>query len=270
MLKVLSLGAGVQSSTVLLMSILGELPKLDAAIFADTQWEPTAVYEYLAFLERESRAAGIGFYRTTAGNIREDAIRSRVRDYDTGNQERWASMPLRVLGPDGQKGMIRRQCTKEYKVQPIRRVLRELIGTTPTTPSPRVELWMGISRDEMRRMRISDVRWIQHRYPLVMDVPMTRQDCLRWLERNGYSAPARSACIGCPYKSNAEWRNLQESPTEWADAVAFDSEMRQRGGIRGELYLHRDCVPLDQVDLSTAEERGQMNWLQECEGMCGV
>ena len=35
-LNVLSLGAGVQSSTLLLMSCRGVLPKLDAAIFADT------------------------------------------------------------------------------------------------------------------------------------------------------------------------------------------------------------------------------------------
>ena len=39
-LRILSLGAGVQSSVVLLMSIKGILPRLDAAIFADTQWEP--------------------------------------------------------------------------------------------------------------------------------------------------------------------------------------------------------------------------------------
>lgn len=39
-LKVLSLGAGVQSTTVLLMSWAGELPPLDCAIFADTGWEP--------------------------------------------------------------------------------------------------------------------------------------------------------------------------------------------------------------------------------------
>ena len=52
-IKVLSLGAGVRSSTVLLMSYHGELPLLDAAIFADTQWEPKAVYEHLEWLKQE-------------------------------------------------------------------------------------------------------------------------------------------------------------------------------------------------------------------------
>ena len=41
MIEILNLGAGVQSSTVLLMSIHGELPHIDHAIFADTGWEPS-------------------------------------------------------------------------------------------------------------------------------------------------------------------------------------------------------------------------------------
>ena len=37
-------------------------------------------------------------------------------------------------------------------------------------------------------------------------------------------------------------------------------------------YLHRQCVPLDQVDLSTAADKGQteFGFLEECEGMCGI
>jgi hypothetical protein len=35
--------------------------------------------------------------------------------------------------------------------------------------------------------------------------------------------------------------------------------------------VHRDLVPLDQVDLSTDAERGQADLFNdECEGMCGV
>ena len=52
-LEILSLGAGVQRSTLLLMSLYGVLPKLDYVIFADTGWEPTAVYLHLEKLEKE-------------------------------------------------------------------------------------------------------------------------------------------------------------------------------------------------------------------------
>ena len=53
--KVLSLGAGVQSSCLALMAERGEygLSKPDFAIFADTGWEPPAVYEHLEWLKEE-------------------------------------------------------------------------------------------------------------------------------------------------------------------------------------------------------------------------
>src|SRR5262249_27028991 len=77
MIRVLSLGAGVQSTTVLLMSCKGVLPKLDAAVFADTQWEPQAVYKHLAWLEVEAKGYGIPILRGTRGDLRADALEFR-------------------------------------------------------------------------------------------------------------------------------------------------------------------------------------------------
>ncbi len=265
MLNILSLGAGVQSSTVLLMSCRGVLPKLDAAIFADTQWEPKAVYEWLdTVLEPEAKKAGIPLFRVTAGDIRADAVRSKVRG-TKAEGTRWASMPFytQLKDKDGE-GMIRRQCTNEYKIQPVQRKARELCGNDPIT------LWMGISGDELRRLRTSKVRWILHYYPLVFgfDKPKHRHDCIRWLADSGFPEAPRSACIGCPYRSADEWRSLPAN--EWQDAVAFDKDIRKVGGQTADTFLHRSCKPLNMVDLSTPEERGQQNWLNECEGMCGV
>jgi hypothetical protein len=45
-LRVLSLGAGVQSSTVLFKMLEGEIPMADVSIFADTGNEPKAVYPF--------------------------------------------------------------------------------------------------------------------------------------------------------------------------------------------------------------------------------
>ena len=38
------------------------------------------------------------------------------------------------------------------------------------------------------------------------------------------------------------------------------------------VFLHSSCKPLDEVDLRTDEEKGQLTWdfMAECEGMCGV
>jgi hypothetical protein len=273
MMKILSLGAGVQSSAVLLMSCRGMLPKLDAAIFADTQWEPRAVYEWLDnVLEPEAKKAGIPIHRVSKGNIREDAMRSRMRadEYKQIEGGRWGSMPL-YTEIDGKVGMTKRQCTKEYKIEPIQRQIGQLVTAAGMKKSVgAVEQWFGISGDEMRRMRMSKVRYITNYYPLVFafERPWHRIDCLKWLADNGFPQAPRSACIGCPYRSEKEWRNLL--PAEFADAVAFDQQIRKWGGLRADTYLHRSCVPLDEVDLSTPEERGQQNWLNECEGMCGV
>lgn len=73
-LKVLSLGAGVQSTVLALMNAEGILPKLDAAIFADTGWEPQAVYDHLDRLEVELNRAGIPLHRVSAGNLHDDVL----------------------------------------------------------------------------------------------------------------------------------------------------------------------------------------------------
>lgn len=272
-LKVLSLGVGVQSSTLFLMSCMGVLPKIDFAINSDTQWESKATYAYREYLEQIGKRYSIPIYVTTAGNIRSDALNARMRvdEYKELEGGRWASLPLFTRNADGTVGRIKRQCTKEYKLEPIRRQLSDILKERGIKKSPGVvEQWIGISRDEMKRMRLSDARYIVNRFPLVFDIPMTRLSCLQWLEDNDFQIPKKSACLGCPFKSNPEWRKVQEDPEEWSDVVEFDKAIRATGGAGGETFLHRSCVPLDEVDLSTAEERGQANWLEECTGMCGV
>lgn len=275
MLKVLSLGAGVQSTALLLMSVRGEIERFDCAIFADTGWESAAVYEHLSWLTEEAARASIPVRRVSRGNIRTDALRSTIRGrVEDGG--RWASMPLFVLGEAGREGMIRRQCTTEYKIIPIEREVRRLLGLRRSQRWPRevaVEMFIGISADEQRRVRISPDLWKRHRYPFVFDWPMRRQQIVQWLRQNypDRTVP-RSACLGCPFRSDAEWQVLRETPAEWADVVDFDRGIRRCGGLRGDAFLHRSCRPIDQVDLRDRDERAGQSllWDQECLGMCGV
>lgn len=273
MIKVLNLGAGVQSSAVLLMSCQGALPRLDAAIFADTGWEPSQVYEHLAWLESEAKKFSLPVFRVQCGNIRSDALHSQVRGRASGGV-RWASMPLFTLGPNGNRGMIRRQCTSEYKIRPVERFIRrELLQLHPRQRAKphSCEQWFGISWDEFTRMRTSRRSWTSFAYPLV-EMRMTRKDCLAWLAAQRYPTPPRSSCIGCPFHSDAEWRDMKRNrPWEWDDAVAFDQAIRRCGGMRGEIFLHRSCVPLKDADLRTDGERGQLSlWEDECSGMCAT
>ncbi len=74
-LRVLSLGAGVQSTTVLLMALRGKFhEKLDCAIFADTGWEPKAVYNHLGWLTDQAAQGGIPIHQVTAGNLRQELL----------------------------------------------------------------------------------------------------------------------------------------------------------------------------------------------------
>ena len=106
---------------------------------------------------------------------------------------------------------------------------------------------------------------------------MSRHNCQRWLEKHGYPVPPKSACLFCPYKTDAEWRWLRDNDADaWAEACRIDALIRSTPKGQGDLpemqraeYLHRSRKPLPEVDLSTAEERGQ-GWLLECEGGCGL
>jgi hypothetical protein len=258
-LRVLSLGAGVQSTALLMLILDGEI-ECDAAIFADTGWEPRAVYDHLEQLKALAAMRGFPLYVVRNGNIR-----------DTVSQDAFYDAPYYLENPDGSEGMARRQCTHQLKLLPIRRQTRAILAERGLTAKPgAVECLLGISLDEVQRMKPSDVQYIVNRWPLI-ERRWTRRDCLAYLERLGIDAP-RSACIGCPYHSDAEWRAIRDNaPAEFADAVAFEQEIQATGAaLRGKPFLHRQRVPLDQVDLATLEDRGQLTFDDECSGMCGV
>ena len=253
-INVISLGAGVQSSALFIRACRGHY-NADAAIFADTGWEPEAVYRHLETLRAWGDKAGIPIHVVTAGK----SIRDTTTDNTSGR------MPYYIKTGD-RDGMLRRQCTTVFKIQPIRRKIRDLLNTTG---DKNAVMQLGISTDEMQRMRTSDVKYITNSYPLIDD-GFSRRDCIDYLKTNNIAAP-RSACIGCPYHSDAEWRRLRdEAPEEFADAVKYEREIQQTVKTIGTPYLHRQRVPLDQVDLTTREERGQMTFDDECAGICGV
>lgn len=250
-LRLLSLGAGVQSTTLLLLATQGTIEPFDAALFADTGWEPRQVYDHLERLEHTAAEAGIPIIRVSNGNIRDDALDER---------HRFASMPLFVRGAEGQRGMARRQCTGEYKVRPLKRQARHLLGYPHPTRVPAgvyATQAIGISVDEVHRAKDADVRYLRNVFPL-LDLGWTRQDCREYLTTHGWGTTPRSACIGCPYRSNTTWAELAATePETFADAVDFDAAIRhghpaaaKRGmPLRGTYYLHSSRRPLAEVDL---------------------
>lgn len=269
-LRVLSLGAGVQSTALLLMMVHGEIPKADHVIFADTGWEPAAVYKHLEKLEVLMQENNIPFHKITAGNIRADFL---------ADDSKFATMPFYVKNAEGKKSMLRRQCTSEYKIKPLNKLQRELAGLKPMQrcKEHRITTIIGISYDESQRMRDAAFPWMRNEYPLV-DSKITRQDCIDWCVKHGYDKPPRSACIGCPFKRNDEWRELQNNPEEWQDAVEFDNALRKNKRITnrfGWAGLHGSMMALEDIDFRNEKEKGVLSlfddgFSQECEGMCGI
>lgn len=266
-LRVISFGAGVQSTAMLLMACRGEIgPRPRAAIFADTGFEPAAIYAHLEWCRAEVARLTNGqipIHVVSAGNIREDHIEGKNT---TGGK--FSSMPL--YRADGGRG--RRQCTKEYKVRPIIREIRRLAGVKPKYPFPRgelVEQWIGISTDEIQRCKAPEPKWLVSRYPLI-ERAMNRADCRAWFAREYPGQPlVKSACIACPFRRNIDWRQLKAAdPKSWAEAIEFDEAIRDRGAGGAEQFVHRDGRPLAEADLG--DEATLDMFAGECEGMCGA
>ncbi len=232
-LRVLSLGWGVQSFTLAAMSALGELPPVDYAIHADTTWERQHTYAFAAiwraWLEEYDMAS-----------ITVNAV-GKHNDPRTIGQTNVVCVPGYTRGRR-KDGQIRRQCTYDWKVMPIHRYLRSL-GVKRTNPA---ELWIGISKDEWHRAKDSDVKYIAHRWPL-LELDMTRADCVEWLQRHGLEVPGKSACTFCPYRDKRAWQDMKrENGADWAQAVEVDAAIRDKRPPYP-LFVHSACKPLPQA-----------------------
>ena len=271
-MNIISLGAGVQSSTMALMAAHGEItPMPDAAIFADTQAEPKAVMKWLDWLETK---LPFPVYRVTAGSLKNESLTLRHSKDGNGSYVRNV-VPAFTINPDGTKGMLLRKCTADYKIAPLARKQRELMKAAGLKS---LTSWIGISLDEAHRMKPSRVKYAQHRWPLI-EKEMTRFHCLHWMKEHGYPQPPKSACTFCPYHSDAQWNELKTTdPIAFDEAVTFEREWnavvltdKRPSQTKGVIRLHRSCLPLDKVDFRSAEDAGQLSMFgNECEGMCGV
>ena len=286
-MRILSLGAGVQSSCLALMAQEGLTKhKPDFMIFADTGWEPKFVYEHVEYLKKAITICPI--ITVERGNLREDLI--RAANPEPGSREEEKSFAGRVPNPPlfaarpngGRVGMLYRQCTHDYKVIPIQKKMRELLGVKPRFRVPKdmiVEQWIGISTDEAMRMKEARMPWLTSRWPLI-EMKMSRADCLQWYrDINKHPMPGKSSCIGCPYHHNDQWKNMQKNyPEDWEDACDLDDKIRH--GLKNtetELFLHKSAKPLRSIDFQAAKPQQNLfgetfdeEFADECEGLCGV
>lgn len=73
-MTVLSLGAGVQSTTLVLLALDGVLALPNCAVFADTGCEPAAVYTHLDRLAQRSRPRASRCTASATATLRADSL----------------------------------------------------------------------------------------------------------------------------------------------------------------------------------------------------
>lgn len=276
--NVLSLGGGVQSSALALMAAKGEIgPMPDFAIFADTQAEPESVYDWMDWLEGE---LPYPVYKVTKGSLTDDTLKPhiRIRGAKVGDSYLKRYIPAFGIMPSGEVvAALGRKCTADYKIAPIQKKIKELCGIKRGQKNITVTQWIGISWDEIQRMKPCQLKWMQNRWPLI-EKQITREKCIKWMLDNGYKEPPRSACFYCPFHTDKEWRRLRdEEPEEFNKAVEFDIKIRRAHkkhdkNLKMEVFLHRSCKALSDIDFDNDIDKGQgiFDFQNECEGMCGV
>lgn len=252
---VLSLGAGVQSSAMAIACDKGVLPyKPEFAIFADTGAEPDAVYVMV-----ESIKKIVSFPVVT--------VQSTEPMLKTIFDRKLSHMPLFVKKSGGGWGMMRRQCTSRFKIEPIQRYVRKYFKMRlKINRDMKIKMLIGISIDEATRMRVSRDKWVLNTYPLI-EGNWNRNDCAKYL--NNYNIkPVKSACVFCPYKDNAAWQHLKNTDKKnWERAVKVDHAIRNVRGGKYENYLHRYLKPLDTIEF--VDKTPDM-FEEDYEGYCGV
>lgn len=249
-MRVISLGWGVQSFTLAAMVALGELDSVDAAIHSDTTHERASTYDFAK--------------RWTPWLEKHGVRVVTVLPSKTEMVDQWGGVTIPVYSDTPEGGRINRQCTGQWKIKPLRRWLQSnRFGQT-------VEMWLGISLDEVQRMKDSNVKYISNRWPLI-EKRMSRHDCKLWLERHELEIPPRSACVFCPFHSRGEWRDLRDNGNgDWEKAIEVDRKIR-KARPPYDLFVNVQRVPLDEADLDNEIDKGQLSlWENECEGVCGV
>lgn len=276
-LKILSCGAGMQSTALALMSCENkmkgvpyphpEVPIYDLIIFCDMGWEPPWVYEQVDFIQNACESCGIPFKV-----LESDLYGEYIRHF---GYKRVSSIPFWSIGEDGKKAKMRRQCTIDKKIVAIQKYVRyELLGYSfreycRKEDKGTHEMHIGFSAEEQQRIFDSYNVMFVNKFPLI-EMGLERPDNYKYiLEVWGLDTKA-SACSYCPFHRNYFFQHLKRNHPESYDAVvSLDNLIEERqpaSFIRSKLYISRsrkritELTPDDCNDAETFLYNGQPVW----------
>lgn len=228
-----SYGGGTQSIAMALLVVQGRLPRPDRIVIADTGYEFKRTWEYTTqHVQPLLAAAGLTI------EIAPHSL-SMVDLYSLKKGEVLIpAYDATKTNAKGEHAKLPTMCSTEWKT----RVVRRYIGGYEANPGG-VEMWIGMSLDELGRLKHSDVQWCRNHWPLCYDVKMTRAECAHLVESSGLPPAIKSRCKICPHQPDEEWLEVKQEPDEWLEAVALDEQIYASHQLR----LHKSCKPLKDV-----------------------
>lgn len=269
----LSDGKGTQTNCLKMMSKHGLIqPPLDASFFGDTMNEPGAVHQYARAIEPHLDFEVVDTFKSSL-------LADEFKVHLNANGEPYLRTNIPVWTYDATKppkkrvGRAMRKCTFDYKIRPVQLAMERHAGIQPGSPhEEEIVVWMGITTDEADRADPSQWGRAVNRFPL-LELGMSRQDCIDWMEEHGYGEPPRSACRVCPNRTDTGWETMKrETPSEFRSAVNFERHLQAAWAEIPRLtsipFLHRSCKPLDEVVFVPVPGERHINGCLE--GVCDV
>ena len=227
-----SYGLGTQSTALLVLIAQGKLRKPDRVVIADTGREAQYGWDY--------------FHTHAEPLMHELGLRVEIAPHSLARVDLFDKHGRTLLPVYTARGKTRTMCSNEWKVRVIRRHLR-------AQGVRRCITWLGISTNEVERIRPSDVKWQTLHWPLCFDVPMSRNACRLLVQAWGWPDPPHSSCYICPHRQDEEWLRLTSA--ERAEAQRIDTEVRQRDP-RHDSYLYHGRQPLSVVTFQPRTQGG--------------
>ena len=179
MKQIASFGCGVDSVAGLLLN-----SDYDEIIFADTLDELPETYAYLDYFEKKS---GLKITKVTSKH-------GSLYDY--------------FFKGKSQSSKFHHWCSDKFKIQPIRKYLREKYGKKET-----FEMNIFIDYSEFHWMRESDRKYIKNKYPLV-EQKLNRDQLKEIIKSKGYLLPEKSGCYHCCFTTKKGWIKLRNKEPE--------------------------------------------------------
>lgn len=266
-MKILSCGAGQQSTALALMSCENALsnkakyplvPIYDAVLFCDLGGEREWVYKQVNFIAKQCSIANIPFYVLKNKNLKEDYL----KNYGVA---RVCTIPFWSLDENGKKGKMTRHCTIDYKVVQMQNFVRwNLLGyrkgeRTKPEDIQAHEMHIGFTYEEQQRIFDSKHKLFVNKFPMV-EMGLTRADNYAYVKERWGLETRGSACLFCPFHSNFFFQECKSNcQKDYGTIIAIDEKL-EHGNPNS-----RIGVPKSKVFISKSRKRIRDLTPEECD-----